>query len=335
MIENQWEKDWQEKIKSQRLEFWQKNFDEVSEIFAKDFIRKFGGSPRSDCMRPQGIVIFPTETVWGLGALAKVDNSEAIRNIYNLKDRSPTQTLSVMLSDKNLIDKVASPTEKQKEILKRVFNTCPEFLGKLSLVLPYDEKKYDEKKSEWKINEQCFNAEKKSVSIRIPWHPLAKICLRAIEEHCNSPMAVTSVNISGEKNEVKNLAQAEAFVKIDTNTKHFYNYQEAYRNTPSFPIIHSLRQFCAIPDEHQIDFEFITAIKNKFGVGAWLSDKQIGITAKEFFAYLDKKWAEDERLNLGKPSTVLSLLTDPPTIKRYGVLEKFDIETMLGIKIQG
>ena len=52
-----------------------------------------------------GIVAFPTDTVYGLGALAF--NNEAIESIYKAKDRPIEKAIPILIGDLSDLDKVA------------------------------------------------------------------------------------------------------------------------------------------------------------------------------------------------------------------------------------
>lgn len=56
------------------------------------------------CLKNGGTVIFPTETVYGLGADAL--NEKAVEKIYTAKGRPSDNPLIVHIADKNDIDKI-------------------------------------------------------------------------------------------------------------------------------------------------------------------------------------------------------------------------------------
>jgi L-threonylcarbamoyladenylate synthase len=62
-----------------------------------------------------GIVLYPTDTVYGLGA--NIFDNKAVRRVFDIKQRSYLKPLSVLVSDVNAIDLVAKVSLKQKEIL--------------------------------------------------------------------------------------------------------------------------------------------------------------------------------------------------------------------------
>ena len=125
-----------------------------------------------------GIVAFPTDTVYGLGALA-FDNS-AIESIYVAKKRPVEKAIPVLVVDVKNFDLVASSIP---EMAKRF---AEKFLpGPLTCVVP--------KKSTLPPAISATD----TVAVRIPNHPDALNLLKAA-----GAMAVTSANISGQESPV-------------------------------------------------------------------------------------------------------------------------------------
>ncbi len=56
-------------------------------------------------LRAGGLVAFPTDTVYGLGALAF--DEEAVRSIYRAKGRSDEKAIPILLADAGQLEKVA------------------------------------------------------------------------------------------------------------------------------------------------------------------------------------------------------------------------------------
>ncbi len=63
-----------------------------------------------------GIIVYPTDTVYGLGADAT--NMEAVMIVYLLKEREFTQPLSAMVSDFGMLQKWAKVNKRQEKILR-------------------------------------------------------------------------------------------------------------------------------------------------------------------------------------------------------------------------
>ncbi|MDK6028677.1 L-threonylcarbamoyladenylate synthase [Ignisphaera sp. 4213-co] len=121
-----------------------------------------------------GIVVFPTETVYGLGASAF--NGEAVKKVFIAKNRPMDNPLIVHISNKKQLYEVAD--EIPEKILKAVEILWP---GPFTLLL---------KKGSRVASEATANLP--TVAVRIPAHPVA---LKLID--CTGPIAAPSANISG------------------------------------------------------------------------------------------------------------------------------------------
>jgi L-threonylcarbamoyladenylate synthase len=123
-----------------------------------------------------GVIAYPTETVYGVGAMAT--DVEAIRRVYQMKDRPTTQPLSVAVSSMEMLNDVAR-IECKDFILK--------FLpGPVTVILKKKKPLPD-----------LLTAGSKYVGIRYPDH---KMALSLIGE-CG-PIISTSANLHGEKDPV-------------------------------------------------------------------------------------------------------------------------------------
>ncbi len=121
-----------------------------------------------------GILAFPTDTVYGLGALA-FDNA-AIENIYTAKNRPIEKAIPILIGDLSDLDQVADNIPSMA--LRFAARFWP---GPLTCIVP--------KKQALPLAVSATH----TVAVRIPNHPDAQALLRAA-----GPMAVTSANISGQ-----------------------------------------------------------------------------------------------------------------------------------------
>lgn len=61
-----------------------------------------------EVLRKGGVILYPTDTIWGLGCDAT--NDEAVRNIYKIKRREDSKSLIVLLADeREVLQYVAAP----------------------------------------------------------------------------------------------------------------------------------------------------------------------------------------------------------------------------------
>lgn len=122
-----------------------------------------------------GIVIFPTETVYGIGANGFDEN--AIKKVYEVKKRPISNPISLLVNSIDMINEVAKDiTEVEYNLIKRFFP------GPLTIIL----KKKD-------IVPDVLTANSDTVGIRMPANEIA---LKLIE-YAGVPIATPSANISG------------------------------------------------------------------------------------------------------------------------------------------
>jgi L-threonylcarbamoyladenylate synthase len=118
-------------------------------------------------LRGGGVIAFPTDTVYGLAALAS--DLVAVGRIYQLKGRPLSQPLILMVADVASLDASVVIDERASEYVARWWP------GPLTLVLPAREGAA-------------------TIAVRIPDHPVALALLREV----GKPVATTSANRSGE-----------------------------------------------------------------------------------------------------------------------------------------
>ena len=63
-------------------------------------------------------ILYPTDTVWGLGCDAT--SEKAVKKIYELKNRSESKSLVILVSSINMLKKYVSVPQKAIELLKKV-----------------------------------------------------------------------------------------------------------------------------------------------------------------------------------------------------------------------
>lgn len=121
-----------------------------------------------------GLVAFPTDTVYGIGALAF--DGKAIESIYAAKDRPMEKAIPVLIGEVEDMPKVAEEIPVFAATLIARF-----WPGPLTVLVP--------KKP---TLPQAVSATS-TVGVRVPDHDIARALLRLA-----GPMAVTSANISGQ-----------------------------------------------------------------------------------------------------------------------------------------
>ncbi|MFC2024917.1 L-threonylcarbamoyladenylate synthase [Chloroflexota bacterium] len=126
-------------------------------------------------LREGGIVAYPTDTVYGLGACASLP--QAVERIYEVKERSRKMALPLLLADVLQIAEVAEPVPPIAWLLARKF-----LPGALTIVLP----------KSCPVPE-IITAGETTIAVRIPAHPVPI----ALVEGLGTPIVGTSANLSG------------------------------------------------------------------------------------------------------------------------------------------
>lgn len=126
-------------------------------------------------LRAGGLVILPTETVYGLGANA-LDEAAAAR-IYAAKGRPSDNPLIVHIADFDEIYRIAAEVPPEAERLAARF-----WPGPLTIVLPKSDR-----------IPRAVSGGLDTVAVRMPAHPVARAVIRA----AGVPIAAPSANRSG------------------------------------------------------------------------------------------------------------------------------------------
>ncbi|HSA07728.1 MAG TPA: L-threonylcarbamoyladenylate synthase [Candidatus Gastranaerophilales bacterium] len=132
----------------------------------------------TEILENNGVIAFPTDTVWGIGCL--VESRQAVDRIYQLKIREKNKPLILLGSRlEYLLPYIESLPVKAEELIKKFFP------GALTIVLKKSSKTPD-----------CITSGFDTVGIRIPDHPiLLELLEKAVPGHA---LATTSANISGQ-----------------------------------------------------------------------------------------------------------------------------------------
>jgi L-threonylcarbamoyladenylate synthase len=120
-------------------------------------------------------IIFPTDTVYGIGADAT--NAEAIKNIFAIKQRDPGQAIAVIVRDIDTIPAIAHTDDIINAILHEYLPGPITFVLASKKTLP---------------SELTGGAD--SIGVRVINHPVVRQILDAF----GKPLAATSANISGQ-----------------------------------------------------------------------------------------------------------------------------------------
>ncbi len=128
-----------------------------------------------DALQSKGTILYPTDTVWGIGCDATLE--DAVQKIYKLKNREESKSLVILVSSLEMLQEyISTIPEKALEIINKqekpttIIYSQPKGLAKNTI------------------------ASDDTIAIRIPQHNFCK----ALIEKFGKPIVSTSANISGE-----------------------------------------------------------------------------------------------------------------------------------------
>ncbi len=124
-----------------------------------------------EALRAGDLVVFPTETVYGVGANAS--NPAAVRKIFEVKGRPPDHPVIVHLDDPRYLHRWVSAVPPVAEALAAKF-----WPGPLTLILPKADNVND-----------IVTGGQDSIGIRVPSHPMAQQLLNAFGGGIAAPSA--------------------------------------------------------------------------------------------------------------------------------------------------
>lgn len=139
----------------------------------KSECNKEGIVKASKIIKNGGIVVFPTDTVYGIGC--DPYNKEAIKKIYKIKSREISKSLPILAFSKDVAAKIVEFDKNSEKIAQKMWP------GPLTLILKLTDKKL----------KTSLNGVDK-IAIRVPKHQ----CTINLLEKCNFIIG-TSANISG------------------------------------------------------------------------------------------------------------------------------------------
>jgi tRNA threonylcarbamoyl adenosine modification protein (Sua5/YciO/YrdC/YwlC family) len=124
----------------------------------------------ADVLRDGGVIIYPTDTVYGLGC--GLSNKKGIERIYELKKRNKKKPLSFVCSDLKHISQYAKVTDYAYKTMKRLLPGAYTFILEASRLVP-----------------KIILPKRSTTGIRVPDN---QICLALIKE-LGEPIISTSV----------------------------------------------------------------------------------------------------------------------------------------------
>lgn len=129
----------------------------------------------ADCILSGGLIAFPTETVYGLGADGT--DPDAVQRIYEVKGRPVSKPILILIDDQSLLEELTVSTSDQAHAVMKSF-----WPGPLTLVFQAAPQVRPE-----------LTGGGSTIGIRHTASPVAAALCRA----CNRPITAPSANLSG------------------------------------------------------------------------------------------------------------------------------------------
>lgn len=127
----------------------------------------------AEVLRAGGVILYPTDTLYGLGADAFSD--EAVARIYEIKERDTSKPIHCVVRDMAMAGEYCEVHDAVQKLAKRFFP------GPLTIIL----------KKRARVSGGIASID--TIGIRIPDHPFC----RALSEAFERPFTTTSANTSG------------------------------------------------------------------------------------------------------------------------------------------
>lgn len=144
--------------------------------------------PAVEALKRGEVIVFPTETFYGLGADAL--NENAVERVVSLKGRNPDSPIAVIIADREMLTEIVTEIPSMAERLINRF-----WPGPLTLVLPAPKG----------LPLSLLNRDGK-IGVRVSSHPLATRLAREL----GRPLTATSANLSG-KEPARTIQQARSY----------------------------------------------------------------------------------------------------------------------------
>ena len=141
-----------------------------------------------EVMKEGGIILYPTDTIWGIGCDAT--NEEAIKKIYNLKQREETKSMLVLVENERMLQNIVEVSSLAWDLID---------LSEKPTTIIYDDPK--------NVAENII-ADDNTLGIRM----IEPIFLKQLIGKLKNPIVSTSANITGEASP-KNLSDISETIK--------------------------------------------------------------------------------------------------------------------------
>lgn len=129
----------------------------------------------TECLRQGGVIIYPTDTTYGLGC--DIFNRKGVKKIFQIKQRDSRKPFSFICTDLAEISNYAQVSNFAFKIMKRHLPGPYTFVLEATKIVP-----------------DSLSTKQKTVGVRIPDN---RICQEIVKQ-LGHPLVTTSANLSGE-----------------------------------------------------------------------------------------------------------------------------------------
>ncbi|MEA2097783.1 MAG: L-threonylcarbamoyladenylate synthase [Patescibacteria group bacterium] len=164
----------------------------------------------ANILQDGGIVIYPTDTLYGLGANAL--DEDAIAKVQKIKKQSDNKPISVIAKDIKMVKKIACIDSKVEKILKKVWPGSITIVLRKKDIIPY-----------------ILTSGEETIAIRISDNKF----ISTLMEKIDFPITATSANISGKENLLKSTKIIEEFKNSIPYINLFIDARDIKRETAS------------------------------------------------------------------------------------------------------
>lgn len=163
-------------------------------------------------MERGGSIVYPTDTVYGLGVDAT--NPESVRRLFKIKKRPEIKPVPIMVRDIEIAKKIAYINKEKEAVLNSVWP------GPVTVIL--------EKRSAYGLPKN-LTAGLRTVGIRIAGSPFTKELMKNLD----IPISCTSANFSGENSIASSFELLEIFKKAVLRPDLILDAGDLSENKPS------------------------------------------------------------------------------------------------------
>lgn len=166
-----------------------------------------------NCLENGGVVVCPTDTVYGL--ICDASNFKAVEKIFEIKQRERTNPLPVFVSDMAMAKKLAIINDNQEKFLQKSWP------GATTVVLRA------KKSASWRIAPLLYKDN--TIALRIADYKL----IQKIFKEFKKPLAQTSANLSGQPATTQFKNVLEYFENAEIQPDLIINAGDLPKNQPS------------------------------------------------------------------------------------------------------